>query len=161
MALKLSVGLSKKVGQPDYGSLGASCGVEVELDPSLLRDDLDGFHKRVRDAFVACRQAVNDELARPRIAEESPRPAAIAIGRDAPEIRPERNGAASLGHPSRRPQRKATESQARALRAIAHRRGLDLDSLLADRFGVGALEDLGIGQASRLIDELGEPAAAR
>src|SRR5882757_6582107 len=64
MPLKLSVGLSRKVGQPDYGSLGASCGVEVELDPTLLRDDLDGFHASVRDAFVACRQAVNDELSR-------------------------------------------------------------------------------------------------
>ena len=31
MPLKLSVGVSRKVGQPGYGSLGASCGVETVL----------------------------------------------------------------------------------------------------------------------------------
>jgi hypothetical protein len=34
MPLRLHVGLTKKIGQPDYGSLGASCSVEVELDQS-------------------------------------------------------------------------------------------------------------------------------
>jgi hypothetical protein len=64
MPLKLNGGISKKVGLPDYGSLGTTCNVEVEVDGRLIFDDLDGFHQKVRQAYVACAQAVNDELAR-------------------------------------------------------------------------------------------------
>ena len=64
MPLKLSVGLSRKIGLPHYGSLGASCQVEVELDGGLLREDPDRFHRHVKNAFVACRQAVQEELSR-------------------------------------------------------------------------------------------------
>lgn len=71
MPLKLCVGLSRKVGLPDYGSLGASCQVELELDNSLLQTDLDSFQRHVRDAYVACGQAVSDELARQRASENN------------------------------------------------------------------------------------------
>jgi hypothetical protein len=52
-----NVEICKKIGQPDYGSLGASCNVEVELDQSLIFDDLDAFQERVMHAYTACREA--------------------------------------------------------------------------------------------------------
>ena len=66
MTLKLTVGISKKVGQPNYGSLGAQCQLEYDLDVTLLVQDLEQFHQRVRQAYQACTQAVEDELARHR-----------------------------------------------------------------------------------------------
>lgn len=64
MPLKVNVGLSQKVGLPDYGSLGASCHVEYEADSTLLTTDLETFQRQVKNAFVACKQAVQDELHR-------------------------------------------------------------------------------------------------
>ena len=64
MPLTLNVGLSKKIGLPDYGSLGASCNVQVELPTNTIFDDLEAFHRQVKQAYKACTQAVIDELAR-------------------------------------------------------------------------------------------------
>jgi len=64
MPLILNVGLAKELRQPDGGSVGASCDVRVELDAALWTGDPDAFHRRVRNAYAACRQAVNRELAR-------------------------------------------------------------------------------------------------
>ena len=64
MPLKLNVGLSRKLGLPQYSSVGAQCHLEVELPGSLLEDDLDALHRHIRGVYTACRQAVQDELAR-------------------------------------------------------------------------------------------------
>ena len=60
------------------------------------------------------------------------------------------------GHaaPRRSGGRRATASQARALRAIAERQGIDLTAELQNRFGVNEPEELSITEASQTIDEL-------
>jgi hypothetical protein len=151
--LKLNVGVSRKVGQPDYGSVGASCNIELELDAALLERDLDGFHARARDAFVAARQAVHDELARVQapveFAQAAPAPRAPTNGRN------NGNGHASSGPAERSRSRKpATDKQVKAILAIARQQHADLDGLLQQDYGVQRPEDLSIKQASELIDML-------
>jgi hypothetical protein len=64
MPVKLNIGLSRKVGEPNYGSRGASIHLEVEMengvlnDPALMRD-------RVQDLYALARQSVDNELQRP------------------------------------------------------------------------------------------------
>jgi hypothetical protein len=157
--MKVNVGLSKKVGLPDYGSLGASCHVELELDGGLLQNDLEAFQRHVKNAFVACRQAVHDQLARENPVSDSrtgtqpnghPSPGRVSMGAG--------NGHETRSH-SRRSFRPATQSQARAIRTIANRQQLDLAQLLGQKFGVSRPEELSLSDASSLIDELKAPAA--
>ena len=63
MPLRLNVGLQQKKGLPHYGSLGAACHLELELEASLLERDPEEFHKQVAAAFAICRDAVAEELA--------------------------------------------------------------------------------------------------
>lgn len=139
MPLKLNVGLSKKVGLPDYGSAGASVNLEVELDSSIA-GDADRLRERIRALFGQVNIAVNEELA----------------GHTSGEI--VANGKAPCnGHVNGRRRdntRCATASQVRALNAIAERRQLDLAGLLAERFGIRDPAELKITEASQLIDEL-------
>jgi hypothetical protein len=154
MPLKLNVGVSKKVGLPDYGSAGATCNLELELDTHLLETDLAGFHQRVRTVYVAAQQAVHDELARLQ-----GQPALAAGDRPvAPGGNGHRNGhAATSARPAgnrTRPPRPATVNQIRAIQTIARRLNADLDGMLREEFGVERVEDLSMAEASRVIDDL-------
>jgi hypothetical protein len=153
--LKLHAGVSKKVGLPGFSSASASCHIEAELDSSLLQDH-EGFQVVVQRAYQSCEQAVQDQIARltsdgPEVAQ----PQEVIEVRTAPAITGasvNRIPAAQFtNQPSPRP---ATASQVKAIRAIAARRKIDLVGLLRERFGLTTADELGIRQASALIDEL-------
>ena len=150
MAAKLSVGLQKKVGLPNYGSMGASCHVEFEVDPAWIDTDPDRFRRKVHQAYDACHQAVQERLAREKHGDEFPKtvlgnpPNGESAGREtANDSRPQRRHAGS-----------ATQNQLRAIFALARRQRIDPQRLVSERFDVDRPEDLSIREASSLIDEL-------
>ncbi len=148
MPLKLSVGLSKKIGQPNYGSLGASCGVEFEIDAAVLHGEPQRFHAHVHEAFVACRQAIDEELSRLHESSGDAREAATSGNYPRAMQGPDRSNRGG----GRRPSRLATPAQLQALTALADRRGFDLESYVASECGVATSNQLTLAQASRLID---------
>jgi len=61
MPLKLNIGLSRKVGEANYGSRGASVNVEIEIDSSLVNEPAR-LQEKIRQVFGLARASVADEL---------------------------------------------------------------------------------------------------
>lgn len=161
MPLKLNVGVSRKIGLPEYSSAGASCNIELELEAGLLQRDPGAFHAEVCAAFTAAEQAVDDELARIRAQlAAAPRAGSRAAHRSHEES-PHADGLprrlASQGRITvvgERGARPCTAKQIRAIRAIARGLDLSLEQLLRDEYHVAQPDQLTLDQASRLIESL-------
>ena len=136
--LKLNTGFSRKIGEPNFGSRGASVHVELEVESNLINDP-EALAGRIRSLFDLARRSVDEELNGDR----------------------QGNGK-QPGADSRRPDngnnrervRYATASQVRAIRAIAQKQQIDPDRLANRRFQANNLEQLTLREASSLIDEL-------
>ncbi|HVC96460.1 MAG TPA: hypothetical protein VND64_22435 [Pirellulales bacterium] len=153
MPLKLNVGLSKKVGLPDYSSIGASCHVELELNNGLLDGGRGGFQAEAQRAFAACRQAVDEELARQNTDGGDQEPKEI----HAPKIS---NGSPPTGSPAHRASGKQLsyiEQLAGEIRDLGARR---LEGLAQQMFNK-PLADLSGLDTSTMIDTLKQVKAGK
>ena len=138
MAIRANVSFTQKHGQPDFGSVGAGCSLEFELDSTLLEKDSTALREQFDLAYLTCRQAVQHQLTP---FEQSERVLSHAA------VQSNTNG-------KKRPSRPATQSQQRALWAICNNHGLNLEAVCRDEFDVPAADCLSIAQASSLIDKL-------
>ena len=156
MSTKISVGLTKKAGLPDYGSVGASCHVEFELD-NASPEESEAFQARVRQAYAACSRAVNDELQRQKNGHTEPSNGTTpAHGHASPSTGSRHTGPAN-GHVASEKQINYIEQLAGKIHGLGSRR---LDSL-AQRMFDKSLGDLSTLEASNLIDALKEIKAGR
>ena len=131
--LKLNAGFSRKVGEANYGSRGASVNVELEVESNLVNDP-DALVSRIRSLFDLARKSVDDELNGGSNGQTNGS-----------------QGHRSSGH---RNERGATASQVKAVKAICQDRQLDVNQQVFNRFGINNLDQLTLRQASRLIDDL-------
>ena len=149
MPMKLNVGLSRKIGEPNYGSRGASVNLELELDNALVEQP-ERLRDRIRQLYQLAKASVDEEL---NVSSQEPVNGADN-GHSFDRYRTNGNGA-SNGHPANgHGPRQATSSQVKAIHAIASRNRIDVGRLVQDRFNVQRLDDLSISDASTLIDEL-------
>lgn len=182
MPVKLNIGLSRKVGEANFGSRGASINLEVELDIGTL-NDADQLRERVRDLYELARQSVDDELHRaaddrnpaPRADELSVNRlhghsgnghAANSVPRNGHAVNSQTNGISNghanghangraNGHSQRTVEvARASQSQIRAIYAITKRLGLDPHAIILEKFRIYRIEDLTMREASGLIDDL-------
>jgi hypothetical protein len=166
MSIKVILGVNRKIGQPNYGSRGANCQVEFELAAPLDLDDASRFQTSVRQAYRACRLAVLQELQGESASRESGTNGVVQ-GNAVRMSRPEQNGDPTDSRSGRstgplpRPDRPATANQLNAIRIIASRYEVDVDSILQDQFGVSDTAKLTTRLASRLIERLQQIAADR
>ena len=59
--IKLNAGFSRKVGEANYSSRGASVNLELELESSMI-DSPEKMHEKIRALFSLARKAVDEEL---------------------------------------------------------------------------------------------------
>jgi hypothetical protein len=144
---KINIGLSKKIGLPDYGSLGASCHVEIDWPGSLA--DQEEFQRQVRAAYLACGKAVNDELARQR-GDGSQQQVSQSGGTGNGHTAGSNGNSGNGSHRATPKQLEYIQQLARQIRGLGTRR---LDDLAGRMFGK-PLADLTSLDASGLIDTL-------
>jgi hypothetical protein len=135
--------LSRKIGEVNFGSRGASVNVELELDANIISDPAK-LQERIREIFTLVRSSLADEL---NGNGHVPNPA-----RDSNSSKPpttNENGTSRSGR-----ERQATQSQIKAIYAIARSQQIDVGQFLRERFRVMRPDELTIKEASTAIDEL-------
>jgi hypothetical protein len=140
--LKLNIGLSRKVGEANFSSRGASVNLELEVESGLVREP-DKLHEKIRSLFSLAKRSVEEELNGQSHADQN----GNGNG-NGPHNGTNGNGSSTTNG------RQATVSQVRAIHAIANRQKLDLAAELRSRFGVDRPDDLSLSQASELIDAI-------
>lgn len=150
MPLSVNVGLSRKASK-DYQSTGVSINVTAELDQALLAKPAE-LQQQIGDLYNQAQRAMELQVGHmstkepqrlPERSNGNGQPRASASGDRYPSSlrRPSNNGST------------ATDSQRRAINAIARRVGVDPAVEARDVIGV-ELEQLTLRQASDLIDHL-------
>ncbi len=129
--IRLNVGFSRKVGEPDFGSRGASVNLDIELADAAI-DAPQELQASIRRLYALAREAVAEELQHSR--------------NDTAESRKQGGNNGSAPGPMTMAQRKAIE-------AIARDMGIDPSAEIHRRFGLD-MEQLSLAQASEAIDHL-------
>ncbi len=127
--IKLNAGVSRKVGEPNYGSRGASVNVELELESSVV-NDTEALYEKIRRLFALAKKSVDEELG-----------ISASGNNQAPSTQ------------SNNETRPATDKQKNAIAAICNENAINADQEATGMFG-RPVSLLTLPEASQLIDHL-------
>jgi hypothetical protein len=157
--MTVNVGYSQKLGRPDYGSIGASCHIECELEGRLALEDPSGFQTKVRELYASCAKAVHEELVQRTSASPSVEQAPAATNgarKTSNGAKPHSSGNSRAGTNGSANHR-ASDRQAEYLQQLARQIpafGVRKLEWLAQRICGKPLAELSNFDASSLIDTL-------
>lgn len=153
MGVKLNVGYCQKIGLPNYGSEGAHCNVEVEVDTALL-NDANTFQQRIQGIYATCRAAVESQLQQNGGVPRSPAKQTPVASRDRTEDRRDNLPKAATASSK---QSKYAEQLAAQVKGLSVQR---LDNLCVRMYRKPFASLSGL-EAGNLIDTLREAKAGR
>jgi hypothetical protein len=148
--MKISLGINKKVGLPNYGSAGSLCTIDLDLDDSLLNTP-DEFQRRVQNAYGVARQCVESELAHHRPNQSNGQPS-----RQPEPKQEQRNENPTYGNQSSGQRYIASPKQLSFIASLTKNNRIDrrkLEKFCDSKFGKGSSQ-LSPKEASELIDIL-------
>lgn len=167
MAIKLSGSITRKVPIPgvDYSSQSFAAGMEIEINSAEAGE----VQAQLAQLYASLSHGIDAQIAavgaQPELVQRAPAAAvtrsqstptsaqaAVSQGNGYASGRNRIPAAASNGNGNGR-RITCTEAQAKCIYAICKAHGLDLASVLAD-FNVADARQLGVKDASRLIDQL-------
>ena len=158
MAIKINIGVNKKIGLPDYGSASSHCAIDLEADNSIL-DNPDIFLQRVKVAYEVARQSVEEELAHHhpgnrctvQSTPQEPAPRQESAPRHEPQRQEYRgNNSSGTQYTASPKQQQYIASLIKGIRGLDWRK---LDQYCEDKFGRGCSQ-LSSKEASALIEDL-------
>lgn len=152
MAMKIDVGVCKKIGLPDYGSAGSHCNITLEADISILNDPNE-FQRRVRHAYELCRRSVEEELSGIKVQDNTtitPRETPHATLVPKTEYHQTKQTPSDNRYPATAKQHQFIRRLAKGVKGLDNNR---LDEYCQQEFGKSA-QQLSSQDASRLIDML-------
>jgi len=146
--IKLNCGFSRKVGEANYGSRGASVNLELELATDAA-SDANALHDQIKRTFALAKKAVDDEL-NGQIA-----PAEPPVRANVPVRGADGNGGNGDGQPANGSA--ASTKQVKLIMNLGRTRKMNVSVIerrCQETCGVGDVYGLTKSQASAVIDRL-------
>lgn len=149
--IKVNCGFSRKVGEPNYGSRGASVNLELELATEAAHDS-DALQDKIKRMFILAKRAVDDEL------NGQSAPSELAGGGDVPSRQAPASNGNDNGHSGQGSSGSAaTNKQVKLILDLARTKKMPMsviERLCQETCGVGDVYGLDKKQASAVIDRL-------